>query len=482
MPNDMFTGQEQSIFAQQSIEQIYEEIRHTYLANDYPWVVGYSGGKDSTTVLQLVWYALSGLPVDRRTKPVYVLSSDTLVETPMIVSLIDTALQQINEAAEQHGLPIEAHKVVPKTTDTFFVNLIGRGYPAPYSNFRWCTDRMKIQPANRFILECVAKYGEVVLLLGVRRAESSRRAQSMNGHARKGKNLSYHHDLRGAYVYTPIEDWMTDDVWQYLLQVPSPWGGNNRDLASLYATAQSGECPLVIDKTTPSCGGGRFGCWTCTVVTRDKALEAMIDSGEEWMSPLLEFRDFLASTQQPDQKPAIREHKRRNGRVEERDGHFVWGPYQPWFRKDLLRRLLQAQVEVQRNGPDPSMKLITDDELHEIRRLWRTEMSDWGDSVPQIYAEVIGRQLQGTVDEGGPFTERDKNVLIDIAQKNDVPSELVLKLVDLEKRMYGMQRRTTIQQKIDSILSEDWRSREDVLSQATTLNGELHGEQAANKR
>jgi DNA sulfur modification protein DndC len=304
----------------------------------------------------------------------------------------------------------------------------------------------------------------------------------MNGHARKGKNLSYHHDLRGAYVYTPIEDWLVDDVWQYLLQVPSPWGGNNRDLAALYATAQSGECPLVIDKTTPSCGGGRFGCWTCTVVTKDKALEAMIDSGEEWMSPLLEFRDFLASTQQPDKKPAIREHKRRNGRVEERDGHFVWGPYQAWFRKDLLRRLLRAQVAVQRNGPDPHMKLITDEELHEIRKLWRIEMYDWEDSLPLIYQEETGERLSGTANEGGPFTERDKNVLIEISNKHEVPNELVLKLIDLERRMYGMQRRTTIQHKIDAILSEDWRSREEVLSTAVTLNQEVAADLTAEKQ
>src|SRR5579862_4293840 len=301
----LFMPLRRSVFDEVGIDQIYQDIRDTYLANDYPWVVGYSGGKDSTTLLQLVWYALADLTPAQRNKPVYVLSSDTLVETPMIVDYIDTALRQINETAGREALPFDAHKVVPRTTDTFWVNLIGRGYPAPYSNFRWCTDRMKIQPANRFILECVAKYGEVVMLLGVRRAESARRAQAMNSHARKGKNLSYHHDLRGAYVYTPIEDWTADDVWQYLLQTPNPWGGNNRDLAALYQTAQAGECPLVIDKTTPSCGGSRFGCWTCTVVTKDKAMEAMIDAGEEWMQPLVDFRDELAATQEPARKPEI---------------------------------------------------------------------------------------------------------------------------------------------------------------------------------
>jgi DNA sulfur modification protein DndC len=469
MSETLFADTNSSSLVAGKIEQLYQEIRETYLANNYPWVVGYSGGKDSTTVLQLVWNALAELPPEQRVKPVYVLSSDTLVETPMIVSYIDKTLQRINETAKNKGMLFEARKVVPRTTDTFWVNIIGRGYPAPYSNFRWCTDRMKIQPANRFILDCVAKYGEVVLVMGVRRAESSQRARTMNSHIRKGKNLSYHHELRGALVYTPIEDWQVKDVWQYLLEYPSPWGNDNRDLSALYQSAQSGECPLVIDKTTPSCGNSRFGCWTCTVVTKDKALEGMIDSGEEWMIPLLEFRDHLASTQAPEGKAAIREHKRRNGRVEERDGHFVWGPFQPWFRKDLLIRLLKAQVEIQKNGPDPNMVLITEEELHEIRRLWRTEMHDWEDTLPKIYKEITGNRLSGIGNGRELFTEREKKVLEQIAESQEIPVELVLKLVDLERRMYGMQRRTTIQNKIDGVLNEDWRSREEVLQNAESL-------------
>jgi DNA sulfur modification protein DndC len=199
----------------------------------------------------------------------------------------------------------------------------------------------------------------------------------------------------------------------------------------------------------------------------------MIDSGEEWMVPLLEFRDFLASTQDPAEKPGIREHKRRNGRVEERDGHFVWGPYQPWFRKKLLRMLLETQVQVQRYGPDPNMRLISEDELHEIRRIWRTEMHDWEDSVPKIYHEVLGEYLPGATDEQGAFTGREKAILTRIAENHSVPQELVLRLVDLERQMYGMMRRTAMQGKIDATLSEDWRSREEVLRTAATLHNGL---------
>lgn len=458
-----------SVFATRSLDDVYEEIRTTYLANQYPWVIGYSGGKDSTVVLQLVWYALAALPASKRTKQVYVLSSDTLVETPVIVDYIDTSLRLINESAKRERLPFEAHKVTPRTTDTFWVNLIGRGYPAPYSSFRWCTDRMKIQPTSRFILDCVARYGEVILALGARRAESARRAQTMNHRDITGKHLTRHKDLYGAYVYTPIEDWTVDDVWQYLLQVPSPWGIDNNDLAALYQSAQSGECPLVIDKSSPSCGSSRFGCWTCTVVTKDKAIENMIDSGAEWMLPLLQYRDYLASTQDPEMKPRIRELKRRNGRIQEHEGKFIWGPYKFEFRKELLEKLLRAEVEVQRNGPDSKMRLITDDELLEIRRIWRTEIPDWEDSVPKIYAKVTGDRLAGINDDWGPFTGREKEVLTRLATENGVQPELVLRLVELERQMYGMLRRSAIQKKIDDYLSEDWRSKEEAIDALPAL-------------
>ncbi|TKX46535.1 DNA phosphorothioation system sulfurtransferase DndC, partial [Halorubrum sp. ASP121] len=146
----------------------------------------------------------------------------------------------------------------------FWVNLIGRGYPAPNQNFRWCTERLKIDPADRFIENQVSEHGEVIVILGARKAESATREQVMEMHSIDGSVLSRHNKFANAFVYTPIEDWIVDDVWTYLIQaVENPWGKNNRDLAALYQEADD-ECPMVIDTKTPSCGNSRFGCWTCT--------------------------------------------------------------------------------------------------------------------------------------------------------------------------------------------------------------------------
>jgi DNA sulfur modification protein DndC len=157
----------------QFLDERHEEIRAVYLEDQRPWVIGYSGGKDSSTALQLIWYALSDLPREKLTKPLHIISSDTLVETPQIVNYIEASLVKMNDAAQQQGLPFSAHKVQPIIEDSFWVNLIGKGYPAPSQRFRWCTDRLKIQPANRFILDKVAEHGEVVVVLGVRKSESA---------------------------------------------------------------------------------------------------------------------------------------------------------------------------------------------------------------------------------------------------------------------------------------------------------------------
>ncbi len=100
-------------------DQTLEEIRQVYLADARPWVIGFSGGKDSTVALQLVWYALLGLKPSERQKPVYVISGDTLVETPAIIDYLTQALALINRHADADGLPLSAHKVTPTPEETF---------------------------------------------------------------------------------------------------------------------------------------------------------------------------------------------------------------------------------------------------------------------------------------------------------------------------------------------------------------------------
>ena len=467
--SDFNKNPQPSFFDNHSTQDLYKEIQETYKINDYPWIIGYSGGKDSTATTQIVWYALAELSPEERTKPVYVISSDTLVETPVVVDQINNTLEKIKTNSQDQNLPFQTQKVIPKVADTFWVNLIGKGYPAPTNRFRWCTERMKINPANTFVIETAEKAGEVVMILGARKEESMSRAQVLSKGSRQiaGNRLQRHSSLMRAYVYTPIQEFTTDDVWTYLLQVPSPWGGSNRDLAALYRSSQSGECPLVIDTSTPSCGNSRFGCWVCTVVDTDKSMTAMIDNGEEWMQPLLDYRDMLSETQIPERKLEYRDFKRRNGQVIVRsDGKFIPGPYKPEFRKKILRKLLQTQIEIQKEGPDPDLLLITDSELHEIRRIWRSELSDWEDNVPIIYREETGKDLNWINDDAGVFGTYEKSLLKELAMERNVPLELVTRLIDTERSMQGMGRRSGIYNQIHRLFAEEWGDEDEVLEKS----------------
>ena len=273
----------------QTVKAVCEEIRRLYQWDEVPWVIGYSGGKDSSAVLQLVWLALKELPVEKRSKPIHVISTDTLVEQPVVAAWVDASHARMRQAAAEQQMPITPHKLTPDVKDTFWVNLIGRGYPAPRKLFRWCTSRMKINPSNTFIRDVVRESGEAMLVLGTRKAESQRRGGAMQSHedwsrenVLKDARLTPNASLPNSLVYTPIEDWTNDDVWLFLMQVKNPWGHTNKSLLGMYQGASSdGECPRVVDTSTPSCGNSRFGCWVCTVVDKDRSMAAMIKNDDE---------------------------------------------------------------------------------------------------------------------------------------------------------------------------------------------------------
>ncbi len=326
----------ESIFDKRTLSNVFEEIRHVYQSDNRPWIIGFSGGKDSTCMVQLVWHALSELPPEKLQKKIYIISSNTLVESPKIVERIITTLDNIEKAAKKTHLPVSTNLLRPKTSDTFWVRLLGLGYPAPTAQFRWCTQMLKIDNADRFIKEKVSEHGEAIVLLGSRKSESSTRQQSMNSYRIENSYLSRHKIMAQTYVYTPLEDFSAEDVWNYLLQNKNPWGEENRDLLALYQDANAAECPLVVDTSTPSCGSGRFGCWTCTVVDEQKTLVSMAENGEDWMDTLLELRTELKKTQDSEQWPKIREKKRRHGRVElmtHGTDEYTPGPYTMEYRK-----------------------------------------------------------------------------------------------------------------------------------------------------
>ncbi|WP_457644082.1 DNA phosphorothioation system sulfurtransferase DndC [Persephonella sp.] len=465
------------VFGGKNLDDIYKEIQEVYFSNNYPWIIGYSGGKDSTATLQLVWEALERVPRIKLNKPIYVLSSDTLVEIPKVVNYVDKSIELINKAAKEKGVPIQAIKVVPEISDTFWVNLIGRGYPAPTNEFRWCTDRLKIDPTNKFVIETANKYGEVIVVLGVRKAESINRERTINEHKIEDSRLSRHTTLPGAFIYAPIEDWSVDEVWDYLINFESPWGGNNRELFEMYKQANAGECPVIVElkegSESQSCGNSRFGCWICTVVKNEKSLSALIESGETWLKPLQEFRKLLVETQDPEKKHIYRDYKRRDGNIyflkhKEKKGikELGRGPYKFKYRKIFLEKLLLAEKRIrEESGYD--INLISQDELIEIQRIWKLEEGDWENSVHKIYEKVYRKSLDIPKEDIGIFSAEDRALIEEIAKEEDIDPKLVVKLLNTYQYSRNLSRKSSLLKKLERILNEEWRTEEEILNEVS---------------
>ena len=427
------------------VEISIQNTQDLYLSDQLPWVIGYSGGKDSTATLQLIWTAIGRLPEEQRTKPIHVISTDTLVENPIVSIWVHNSLKAMEEAARRLSIPIHPHRLTPALKDRFWVNLIGRGYPAPRPMFRWCTSRLKISASTKFITEIADKHGEAILVLGSRKAESNARDRVLAKYEKSTRELLSRNadsSMDRVWVYTPVSTWSNDEVWEYLVTYDNPWGYDNNALFQMYRGATpDAECPLVVDKSTPSCGDSRFGCFVCTMVTEDKSMQAMIQNDDEkrWMAPLLKFRNEYLKTE--GDRPH-REFTRMDGSLtlhyldiakgkevpspaEEVDTNkgkknavLVHGPYTQLRRETILRALLETQKEVAEQAPASvgNFELISIEEIEEIRRLWVHEKHEFEDSVPEIYAKVMDRPYPlEQLDDSTPFRPDDIRLLREVS-------------------------------------------------------------------
>ncbi len=433
-------------------------------------------------MLQLIWGAIAGLEAKLRTKPIHVISTDTLVENPIVAAWVNKSLDTMQRAATKAGMPIKPHRLTPDINDTFWVNLAGRGYPAPRNKFRWCTHRLKIKPSNTFILSVVRDNGEAILVLGTRKAESQARARNMAQHEKRAvrDRLSPNANLRNCLIYTPIEDWTNDDVWTFLMQSPNPWGYDNKDLLTMYRGASpDGECPLVVDSTTPSCGSSRFGCWVCTLVDEDKSMAAMVQNDEEkeWMLPLLELRNELdfRSDDARQRERDRRDFRRITGELTyytnfEGDSQLVHGPYKQDARAYWLRKLLQVQRYIRDNGPKyvRDIELITPAELHEIRRIWVVDKHEIEDLLPRIYTEEMGEPYPGpALDDGLVYDQEALSLLRDTCEGDELHFELVRTLLDLERRYRTMASRRGLFPALEAAIGKCfYDNEEDALTRA----------------
>ena len=353
-------------------EDLVGSVLHAYRddSQNYPWIVGFSGGKDSTLVAHLVFDAVMQVAPRRRNRQIYFVSNDTLVESPFVTRQVQEQFDMVQCAADCFSLPITTVITRPKLEHTFWVLLIGKGYPCPNQKMRWCTDRLKIRPTSKFILDNVSRFGSAIIVLGVRKDESSSRRQSIERHKNlENSYLTFHGSLRRAFIYRPIVELTTSDVWYILGHYDPPWGGTHEKLIQMYRDAEGGECPMVLSQDeAPGCGtsSSRFGCWACTVVNKDKSLQGFVNSGQKKYQLLIDFRDWLQAIRND---PTYRQARRRNGQLTFlASGRIMGGPFTLKARQEILQRLLNVQEQY-------GEPLISEEEIRLIRELWAAEIA-----------------------------------------------------------------------------------------------------------
>ncbi|WP_455536848.1 DNA phosphorothioation system sulfurtransferase DndC [Prevotella koreensis] len=436
------------------VRAIIDELKDQYMEADIncrPWIIGFSGGKDSTVLLMLTWIAMQELKEDRKPlrRRVYVVCNDTMVENPVIEEYVSTVLLKIGDAAREQMMPIQVVTTTPQLEDTFWSCVIGKGYPVPNNSFRFCTEKMKIKPTSKFITDQVVADGEAIVLVGTRLTESQQRERSIRRHEIKGHRLSKHPLNPNTFTYAPIKELMLEEVWWIINSIPSPWGFDNQILFNIYldASADDYECPTVVtDDSHRSCGQSRFGCWICTVVKEDKSMSSLIKNGVDWMKPLLEFRNRLVENRNVSE---LRCDTRRNGqRAVDETGHNL-GNYTMEYRIQMLRELLQTQKTVQEGHS--SVNLITNQELIAIQVIWYRD-GNFSTTVNDIYNEVYGYTIPNF--EIG-LQER---LILEKSCINPKHFQLIKELLALQKskvllmRKFGLQ--NDIEERLDSFIKE----------------------------
>lgn len=435
-------------------KNIKDEMRLVYLHDQRPWMIGYSGGKDSTLLCQLAFEMLLSLPEEKRWKPIYIVTSDTLVENPIVKKYMHRMSSAINAASQEKHLNIQAHMIYPDIRHTFWSLVIGLGYPTPEPpGFRWCTERLKINPSNAFIYNTIKKDGEIVILLGVRKAESAARSRSISSREIEGKILVPHEQIPKAYVYSPLANVKNENVWEYLLKGDgrSAWDTDNNYLYSLYQGENLGEEDSAlgqIDKDNMRVtGNSRFGCWICTMVKEDKSLKNFIDHGATELIPLRDFRNWLVELRA---NPEARDYRRRNGSVYVMaNGEFGRGPFTMDARKEILRRLLRLECET-------SFELISIEELKTIDKMWEDEGDLSRRALVDIYFEEKHKRLPWDSFKKAKYDSETMNIISNLCEKHEIPFDLMSKLMISVDNNKFFTRSAVSAKSVEKILNEGW--------------------------
>lgn len=361
------------------------EIQSLYQNDSRPLYIGYSGGKDSSVVLSLVSEAIRTLPAENRTKPIYVLFSDTLMEMPPVIGQIKNAIKKFIDYVAEHNLPFIFHCVEPEFKNRYWNQIIGKGATLPRSDMRWCTQKMKIDPMEAMVESVLNKHFGYIALTGARKDEGEDRRERLERNAVKpGSKMKVHADKR-CNLFCPIEDWTMEDVWNHIYSTSENWVNANA-LGVMYSEAagDGDECTTVLEGgdagQKPGCSkSARYGCWSCSIFASQNGDKTLLNLMERYsyLSHMNNFRNWLVQYRDGRWDECRDVYNHGNGYVRlqysydnPRFGMTCPGGYSLEFRKEILRRLLDTEAKVNETY---KIRLIEDEDLNYIQHLWLKE-------------------------------------------------------------------------------------------------------------
>lgn len=351
-----------------------------------PWVLTYSGGKDSTVMTDIVLRTLMQI---KKYKPselkreVHLLTAQTNLDF-VTDPLKQEELHKIRSFVDREELPVKIKEVTAPDEKSFMYLVVGKGYPLPKSKMnRWCTERLKIEPTQR---EMKGLSPELTAL-GVRLSESSERRESIESRQES--------EFYSDNAFMPIVNFTLDDVWMYLLKEGMVWGDAEK-LSQLYKEA-TGECGLRKrqagrgEKVDDPCGA-RTGCIICPVVTIDKSSQEFAKHNP-WLQPYVDLRNIIIEMYKD---PRNKAGRMRNGTVLE----YGQGTFTVKARMKLYTIIKQAEEDNRylaiKFGAKPQ-KLIYSEELDSlIQQQWEYDLKEcpWVEDAAEV-GEFYETKIKG---------------------------------------------------------------------------------------